>query len=173
VAFVLNITYFSSELGRFFLILSTIFSYINFMKKFLALLALLSAVAFAQTADSAETKMSYKGPVLQFSFFNYFNAGLGYDFGKVIPGHRQGAEGYGLLAEFDSKKELHFRAYYNIAGTLLFGASAVVATDFDKTAVGLAPHFGFSFLYYRYNYYTESKFDRHELILFPTYLFGL
>jgi hypothetical protein len=152
------------------------------MKKFLTILVLLNSVAFAQTADSTEVKTSRgfrkisTGPILQLSFFNYFNVGLGYDFGEIIinGSHGNGRE-YGVLVEFDSKKEMHFRSYYNIEGGsafLLLGASAVVAKHSDKTAVGIAPHIGLFFLYYRYNFYTNSKFNRHELLLFPIYPFA-
>jgi len=159
------------------------------MKKFLTLLALLNISVFSQPfTDSIEVKtepakktynevkkVDLMGFVLQLSFLNYFNAGLGLNFGDgTIIGSHGWSEVYGFLVECNTKEELHLRLYYNKEGgsaLLLWGASAMVVTDFDKKAVGIAPHIGLSLLYYRYNIYTKSKFNRHELVLFPIYLF--
>jgi hypothetical protein len=113
------------------------------------------------------------GFTLELSAFNYYNMGLGYNWGeyKTVAAHFF-AHDYGFLIEYKTRKELHFRIYADMYGGsagMLLGASGILATNFKKIAVGIAPHVGVGFpgmkLFYRYNFYINKTFNCHEIAL--------
>jgi hypothetical protein len=155
------------------------------MKKMLFVLFLLifSANIFAENIKDNEEENNFNneikiydlsGFILELSFFNYFNIGLGYNLGKnkVAAGHFFGYN-YGFFIEYKTVNELHFRIFYDIcggsSGTVL-GASGIVATNFNSVTAGLAPHIGAGFpqfkIFYRYNFYLDKTFNCHEIIIF-------
>ena len=146
------------------------------------LLILISMNLFADNLEDNEEIFEYNsekriynlsGFALELSCFNYFNIGLGYNWGtySVNYGHFF-ANSYGFLIEYKSIKELHLRIYYDIYGGsagMLLGASGIASTDFEKISAGLAPHVGIGFagmkLFYRYNFYLNKTFNCHEIVL--------
>jgi hypothetical protein len=113
------------------------------------------------------------GLSLELSCFNYFNIGLGYNWGEYkVMSHHFFVFFYGFYMEYKTKKELHLRIYYDTYGGsagMLLGASGVVVTNFEKVSVGIAPHIGVGFpgmkLFYRYNFYINNDFNCHEIVL--------
>jgi hypothetical protein len=55
------------------------------------------------------------------------------------------------------------------SGGMLPGLSGIFLTDFARVALGIAPEIGFGIgrvnLLYRYNFYTDPKFNCHETAL--------
>ena len=57
---------------------------------------------------------------LELSCFNYFNIGLGYNWGtcSTFSGHYSAID-YGFFIEYKTIKELHLRSYFDLKNTLL------------------------------------------------------
>jgi hypothetical protein len=113
------------------------------------------------------------GFALELSCFNYFNIGFGYNWGEFkVMYHHFFASDYGFYIEYKTIKELHLRIYYDMYGGsagMLLGSSGIVATNFEKISVGIAPHIGAGFpgmkIFYRYNFYINKDFNCHEIVL--------
>jgi hypothetical protein len=113
------------------------------------------------------------GVILSLSAFNYFQAGVGFNCGswKRAGDHFAGSN-YGVLIEYKTIKEVHLRFYGNIYGgssAMHMGVSGVLSSDFTDFSAGLAPEVGLGVpggnLFYRYNFYLNSRFNCHEIVL--------
>ena len=113
------------------------------------------------------------GFTLELSCFNYFNIGLGYKWGSCsLFGSHYSAMDYGFFLEYKTKKELHFRLFFDMYGGsagMLLGGSGIITTNFEEITFGIAPHIGVGFagvkIYYRYNFYINNIFNCHEIVL--------
>jgi hypothetical protein len=113
------------------------------------------------------------GVILSLSAFNYFSVGLGFNKGgwRRAGPHFAGSN-YGVLFEYKTIKELHLRIYGNIYGgasAIHLGASGMICTNFEEITFGISSEIGigapgFSMLY-RYNFYLNSKYNCHEIVL--------
>jgi hypothetical protein len=156
------------------------------MKRVSILLFLFILFSFNITAEDTENNIenieqskneikyyNISGFTLELSCFNYFNIGLGYNWGeyKVMYNHFFASD-YGFYIEYKTKSELHIRLFYDLYGGsagMLMGASGAVITDFEKITAGLAPHIGVGFpgmkMFYRYNFYINKELNCHEIVL--------
>jgi hypothetical protein len=137
------------------------------------LLALSTVNLFAEDTNNDIKIYDLSGIALELSGFNYFNIGLGHNWGteKVVAYHSF-ANDYGFYIEYNTIKELHLRLYYDIYGGsagMLLGGSGIAATNFDATTFGIAPHIGLGLggikIFYRYNFYLDKEFNCHEIVL--------
>jgi len=151
------------------------------MKKtilFLALISLSVFFAFPESAggstqndgNRATYSFSLSGLTVEFSGFNYFSMGLGYSWGNytVFNGHFS-ASAYGFMLQYNTANEMRLRFFWNLYGGMLLGASGIIATNFNETTIGIAPHIGIGVytmnLFYRYNFHLNSGFNNHEIVL--------
>ncbi|RPJ05259.1 MAG: ribosome small subunit-dependent GTPase A [Spirochaetaceae bacterium] len=102
--------------------------------------------------------------------FNYLTCGIGYSIGLEYSFlFSTYVFELGTVVEYKTIDELRFRVHFRTADPVSFGVSGVVTTDFDVTSAGISPEIGLRLgsicIFYRYNFFYESSFNNHEIIL--------
>lgn len=134
---------------------------------------MISCRIFSQESNDEVIAYEMNGFTLALGGFDYFSIGAGYNWGegKIFHGHGA-ANVHGVLLEYKTMDELHLRFYSRLLGGsagMLLGLSSAVVTNFDTYSVGIAPEIGIGIgtmnLFYRYNFYIDSSYNCHEVVL--------
>ena len=153
-------------------------------KSFIATLIVLSCLATSLAAhETMDDEMDYfaispgisqSGLIFSFSGFNEYRMGMGVFFGSLgRVGHHPHGNDFGLLFEFNFKDNITYtRFYYHMTGgvsAMLMGVSMVIASDSEDMSIGWAPEIGMGLstlfkMFYRYNFYTNNRFNSYEIV---------
>ena len=137
------------------------------MKKILILIIVITCISYPVFSDKNGVSVSLSG-------FDYFSLGIGYswcdtDFGDTLFSSITS----GVMLEYSTDNEITARLYGQYCNGIIFGFSPLFVTDFDDYSFGFALEAGLGIpslaITYRYNFYSDSKFNCHQIGILHSY----